>query len=355
MKQLLFIIFLFCWLITKSQDSTYTKNWDNGEKRFEHFFSNGNKVGIWNNWNDKGELIEKSIYRNDTLTSRTSSEYYSHTKNLLFEIKEYNSQKILTEQRTYQSNDSESYVISSFHDNGKLKSKGRIIKKEKNGKWSYYNENGELKEIVKHKPEKEITEAQKSKQIAKTNKNYKKGHYVTSTGEKVFGYFDRTGYNKLLYKSKPENRSKGKLLDLNGITKITMETKEFTVIDSINLKLCSPFYQVRSNLILENRVQGEINVFSYSFACNSGGGMMMGANGMMTPNSTGVSTDREVFIIRKTGTKKYIEVKKRRKLFRELMKELMKDKPKTMIEINVEEIDHKNLIHIIRKYNSSKN
>ncbi|MDB4534181.1 hypothetical protein N9242_04850 [Vicingaceae bacterium] len=350
-RQFLFLIFFTSYLLTSAQDSTYTKKWDDDTKKFEQIFKNGNKDGIWREWNNQKELVKEIIYENDSIVSTTEIEYYSHTKGLIYESIKYNSDEIIIEKRVYQSNDSKSYALSSFYKNGKLKSKGRITLDNKIGNWSYYNDKGELIEIKKHISQKVKTPKQKSRQITKTNKNYKKGHYVTSTDKKVFGYFDKNGHSKLLFKTKPED--KGKLLILSDINKITIGSENFTVIDSIILKLCGPFNQIRPNIIAKNRVQGDINLYSISFVCNSGGGMMIGTNGMMSPTQTGVSIDREVFIVRKLGTKEYIKVKKRRKLFRELIKELMKDKPKAMAEINVEKIDYKNLIHILQKYNSS--
>ncbi len=349
MKIITFIVFLTFSIFTKAQDSTYNKNWDNGEKRLEHFFTTENKTGTWSQWNENGELIQSSFFKNDSLQWRTENEYYAHTKNLLYEVKEYNSQKTLIEQKTYQSNDSKSYIQASFYENGKLKSKGRITSTNKIGKWFYYEENGALKKTLKHKPLKGKTEGQKSKQTAKTKKNYKKGHYLTSGNKRIVGYFYRIGYNKLKFKASPEE--KGEILNLGGILKITIETENLTIIESIELKLCSPFHQIRYNILVKNKLKGDLNLYSYQYVCNSGSAPMMGGNGTMyaTP---GVSINREVFMIRKIDTKEYIEVKKRKKPFRLLIKSLMKDKPEIMNELNFEEIKFKDLIPILEKYNA---
>ncbi|MBL4669536.1 MAG: hypothetical protein JKY30_09780, partial [Flavobacteriales bacterium] len=95
------------------------------------------------------------------------------------------------------------------------------------------------------------------------------------------------------------------------------------------------------------RMEGNINLYSYNFICSSPGHSDFGATGMSSSD-----TPTEVFILKKKNSEEFIEVRKRKKIFRSLILELIKDKPEILKEINIDESTIKDLIPIIQKYNS---
>ena len=217
----------------------------------------------------------------------------------------------------------------------------------KNGKWLYYKENGEIKEITKHKPEKEITEAQKSRQIAITKKKYKKGYYIDSNNNTFHGYFFINEHNQVKFKSSSDK--KGKPFYLKDIETITIATKRYYIIKKVNVKACS-LNQKKENLLVSIRLEGDIILYSYNFICYSGSSTNFGPDGHNPIGGTAVSM--EVFIVQKKNSMEFIEVRKRKKLFRELMFEITKDKPEILKEIDLENATYNDLIPIIQKYNS---
>ena len=216
MKKLILILsFLFVKSIY-AQDSTYTRLWDNGEKKIEGIYKNGEKEGEWNKWNEKGELTEQSIYLRGILSTKTVNEYYLHTKNLLFEKKIVNSNNILVEHRWYFPQNNETYKIECYYDNGILKSSGKMVQGEKEGKWIAYNLDGNIL----------IEQQFSSSQI--------KGPY------KIFNYFDNGNVESF-----------GKMLNGKQEGKWTFYDEKGNVLSSNNFKeginVNNPNYQIIKN------------------------------------------------------------------------------------------------------------
>jgi antitoxin component YwqK of YwqJK toxin-antitoxin module len=132
------------------QDSTYTNLWENGIKKEEGIFSNKEKEGDWNKWNQKGELLEVENYISGILTSRTLNTYFQHETNLLYQQKKYDGNNTLMEHRSYNFQDNNKYYVSIYQ-NGNKVSKGKVFNNEKIGKWNHYNEDGTLSEIKNSK------------------------------------------------------------------------------------------------------------------------------------------------------------------------------------------------------------
>ena len=132
--------------IKKFNDKQYlhTKFWKNGVKREEGTVNYGDKIGEWKKWDNSDDLVETIIYEADTILTKTKHEYYTHTKGLLYNQNTYNSNNILIENKSYNFQDNNKYILTIFYENGNEKSKGKIINEKAVGDWVHYKENGTL-------------------------------------------------------------------------------------------------------------------------------------------------------------------------------------------------------------------
>ncbi len=352
-----------------AQDSTYVEQWNNNVLKIERKYQNEKKQGIWKKWNDKGELIEKAKFEQGKLTLKTTYEYYTHTKNLIYEKKIFNPDNKLIEKRLYSSQNSEAYTMKSYYNNGKIKSSGHILNKKKEGKWITYDEYGIVISKNKFKTgihvnnpnyqlikeaEKEKKRAEKVKKdsiekeilIKKTsgNSNFSKGYYTDKKGEIINCYFKDGSIESGKPTYKIDIYEKEKLLRLNDVKTLNFKEKTYTVIDIIKLKACSmigtPVYE---NKITTNIIKGSINLYSTTVRCS------------VRINNEDYGTDTsEVFIVKKGLEGEFKEMILQRNKFRDLIKILVEDDEKIIKETTFEELEYKDLISIISQYNSSR-
>lgn len=172
MKSILFSFFIsffvFTTLQVDAQDSTFTKLWDDGNLQEQGDYVNNNKDGVWKSWNEKGELIELNQFTGGKVISKTIFEYYSHTLNLLYKQNKFDSLNHLVEERNYVYKDNDVYDVV-FYDNEIKISDGKMIKGKKDGKWTYYNQDGSVKEIKKYI---DGVDAEEIRESNKINKGY---------------------------------------------------------------------------------------------------------------------------------------------------------------------------------------
>lgn len=172
MKSILFSFFIsffvFTTLQVDAQDSTFTKLWDDGNLQEQGDYVNNNKDGVWKSWNEKGELIELNQFTGGKVISKTIFEYYSHTLNLLYKQNKFDSLNHLVEERNYVYKDNDVYDVV-FYDNEIKISDGKMIKGKKDGKWTYYNQDGSVKEIKKYI---DGVDAEEIRESNKINKDY---------------------------------------------------------------------------------------------------------------------------------------------------------------------------------------
>lgn len=172
MKSILFSFFIsffvFITFQAAAQDSTFTKLWNDGTLQEQGNYVNNNKDGAWKSWNQKGELTELNHYSAGTLKSRVTFEYYSHTLNLLYKQNKYDSLNHLVEERNYVYKDNDVYDVV-FYDKEIKISDGKMIKGKKDGKWTYYNQDGGVKEVKKYIEGVDTEEIRESNKI---NKDY---------------------------------------------------------------------------------------------------------------------------------------------------------------------------------------
>ncbi|MBQ21120.1 MAG: hypothetical protein CMD31_10220 [Flavobacteriales bacterium] len=172
MKSILFSFFIsffvFTTLQVDAQDSTFTKLWDNGKLKEEGNYVNESKDGIWKRWNQKGELTELNHYSAGALKSKVTFEYYLHTPSLLYKQNKYDSLNHLVEERNYIYKDNDVYDVVFYNNEIKI-SDGKMIKGKKDGKWTYYNQDGSVKEVKKYIEGVDTEEIRESNKI---NKDY---------------------------------------------------------------------------------------------------------------------------------------------------------------------------------------
>lgn len=168
MKSLILFLILFISLQVDAQDSTFTKLWDGGKLKEEGNYVNESKDGIWKSWNQKGELTELNHYSAGALKSKVTFEYYSHIPNLLYKQNKYDSLNHLVEERNYIYKDNDVYDVV-FYNNEIKTSEGKMIKGKKDGKWTYYNQDGSIREVKKYIEGVDTEEIRESNKI---NKDY---------------------------------------------------------------------------------------------------------------------------------------------------------------------------------------
>lgn len=396
-----------------AQDSTLTRLWDNGEKKIEGKYKNGGKEGEWNKWNKKGELTEKSIFQQGNLTTKTVNEYYTHTKNLLYEKKIFNSNAILIEKRLYSSQNNESYKIESYYNNGKIKSSGKILNGKKEGKWTAYNKDGNIlveqrlsssqnKEpykiinyydngnkkssgkILNGKKEGKWTFYNENGDVLSNNK-FKEGINVNNPNIQIIKIqekekkerikaeksikktYNNNNYSKGYYINKKGTKvdcyfKEGSLKSSKLIYKIDLNQKEklLQLNDIIKFKFKEKTHTVidviklkACNLIgrpiYENKITTDIIEGRINLYSTS-------VQCLIPMNDEGYSTKTtEIFIVKKGLYGEFQEMILKHNEFRELIKKLVKDDDKIVKEINFEEITYNDLPSIIKKYNSNKN
>jgi len=131
-----------------------TKLWKDGGKKEEGIVYFDEKVGEWNKWNSSNDLVETINYKADTILTKTKNEYYTHTKGLLYQQNTYSSKKILLEKKSYDFQENNKYILTTYYESGNKKSQGKVVSDEQVGKWNYFNEDGsivqeELAETIK--------------------------------------------------------------------------------------------------------------------------------------------------------------------------------------------------------------
>jgi len=348
------IILIFLLGITTTfyaQKPMYIKHWSNGLKGIEGGYdTEGKKDGLWQKWNNKGELTGVIIYKGGSVDSKTTHDYYTDTDSLLYESKYYNSKKNLIEHRVYTKKNNETYRITHFHENGKKKSVGNILNGKKDGKWKFYNEKGSFIESVYFKeknPEENFIKSE-----IKANYNPEKdrsiaGYYINKKGDKITGFFQEGSFlsPKLKFKIAP-NRKPYKL-DYSNILSYKYDTNSYVVIANIKIRRCNLLGLYDKNKPAKILIEGKINLYSTYVNCNSGG--YMGPNGVMM---AGVSYSEEVFIIKKGRNGEFKEVREGNRKFRELIRELMQDNRTVMSEIDFKTFNSTYLIPTIKRYNS---
>lgn len=169
MKSIIFLFLLFISLQVDAQDSTFTKLWDDGKLKEEGNYVNENKDGIWKSWNEKGELIELTQFAGGKVISKTIFEYYSHTPNLLYKQNKYDSLNHLVEERNYTYKDNDIYDVIFYNSDETKLSSGKMIKGKKDGKWTYYEQDGSIREVKKYI---EGVDAEDIRESNKINKDY---------------------------------------------------------------------------------------------------------------------------------------------------------------------------------------
>ncbi len=167
-KSIFSFLLLFITLQVDAQDSTYTRLWEDSALQEQGNYVNNNKDGAWKSWNQKGELTELNHYSVGTLKSKVTFEYYSHTPNLLYKQNKYDSLNDLVEERNYAYKDNDVYDVVFYNNEIKI-SDGKMIKGKKDGKWTYYNQDGSVKEVKKYIEGVDTEEIRESNKI---NKDY---------------------------------------------------------------------------------------------------------------------------------------------------------------------------------------
>jgi len=167
-KSIFSFLLLFITLQVDAQDSTYTRLWEDSALQEQGNYVNNNKDGAWKSWNQKGELTELNHYSVGTLKSKVTFEYYSHTPNLLYKQNKYDSLNDLVEERNYAYKDNDVYDVVFYNNEIKI-SDGKMIKGKKDGKWTYYNQDGSVKEIKKYI---DGVDAEEIRESNKINKDY---------------------------------------------------------------------------------------------------------------------------------------------------------------------------------------
>lgn len=167
-KSIFSFLLLFITLQVDAQDSTYTRLWEDSALQEQGNYVNNNKDGAWKSWNQKGELTELNHYSVGTLKSKVTFEYYSHAPNLLYKQNKYDSLNDLVEERNYAYKDNDVYDVVFYNNEIKI-SDGKMIKGKKDGKWTYYNQDGSVKEVKKYIEGVDTEEIRESNKI---NKDY---------------------------------------------------------------------------------------------------------------------------------------------------------------------------------------
>lgn len=137
---IVFSFLLFGNNLLFSQEYKSTIVWDNGEKKEEGILKDGKQKGVWIYWNEAGKIIEKRQYVKGILIAN-EKRFYDTGK--LLEIKKFNSDKILIEQKIFEGSDTTKYFQHLYFDSGKEKSKGSMIDNMLAGVWEFFNERGE--------------------------------------------------------------------------------------------------------------------------------------------------------------------------------------------------------------------
>jgi hypothetical protein len=247
-----------------AQDSTYTKLWENGTKKEEGKFHNSKKNGVWNSWNQKGELTETSEYLSGEILTKESNEYYEHTKNLLFNKLILDSSDNLLEKREYKYQDNNTYYVIFFNEKGIEKSSGKISSNLKEGKWNFYDENGTLKETRKFKNDIDIELEEKRLKEIEKKKRQKSFTTILPTKDNIIIKIYRpkrlagfaVSYNLLINDSNIVNVANGTYYEFEikkeSILKITAKTEVEKTIN-LDIKLGRTYF-----LKCEIRVGGAI-------------------------------------------------------------------------------------------------
>jgi len=247
-----------------AQDSTYTKLWENGTKKEEGKFHNSKKNGVWNSWNQKGELTETSEYLSGEILTKESNEYYEHTKNLLFNKLILDSSDNLLEKREYKYQDNNTYYVIFFNEKGIEKSSGKISSNLKEGKWNFYDENGNLKETRKFKNDIDIELKEKRLKEIEKKKRQKSFTTILPTKDNIIIKIYRpkrlagfaVSYNLLINDSNIVNVANGTYYEFEikkeSILKITAKTEVAKTIN-LDVKLGRTYF-----LKCEIRVGGAI-------------------------------------------------------------------------------------------------
>jgi len=350
MSKIILILLLGLTTTLYAQKPIYNKYWANGVKGIEGGYDKEEKKdGLWQEWNNKGEITSIIIYKSGSISSKTTHDYYSHTDSLLYESKYYNSSKNLIEHRTYTSQNNNIYRTINYYYNGKKKSSGKILNGKKDGKWKFYNEKGSFIESIYFKEKTSKDNFIKSE--TKANYNPKKdksiaGYFIDKEGNKITGFFQEGTFLSPKLKFKIASDRKAYKLDYSNISSYKYDTNSFVVISNIRIRKCNPLGLNDKNRPAKVLIEGEINLYSIYVVCQTGGYQV--PNGGFIP---GTSYSEEVFIVKKGEKGIYTVVRNRNKKFRELIRELMQDNPTVMSEIDFNQINSTYLIPTIKRYN----
>ena len=161
MKFTFLLISMCLSMLSMAQDSSYVEYWKKDVKKLQGEFLNDKKEGEWERWNKKSNLIEKGTYQKG----------------------------ILIQKNIYNPKDDEEFTETNYYENGVIKSVGQIILESKEGAWTYYHEDGTVKNVIKYKGG--LTkEEYKAKKLRSNNKDfntngYSRGNYLDEDGNKI--------------------------------------------------------------------------------------------------------------------------------------------------------------------------
>lgn len=294
-------------------------------KKSEGLFVGGKKEGVWNKWNEKGQLFETETFKTGSL--------------------------ILL--RQYEPKDNEIYHETNFYDSGIKKSEGKIVLENKDGDWNYYNTDGSLIEVKNYKNGLDGDELKKLKEKKNNNNDfdtdgYLSGEYIDLNGVKARGYLKIDHFGSLRFKRKLDEKSQK--LKLSELTSYYFGAQQFVKIKSVKIKACTPIGQAEYNdLMVKLVLSGKINLYSTTIQCN----------GMSSSGSVSSFKSNEIYIIQKGNDTETNQIRLGNKINRETFLKLFEDnieiQSELAEEVNKVEVSYSTIISIINKYNTRQN
>lgn len=316
------------------QDSAYIAYWNASVKKTEGVFRDAKKQGTWSSWNKKGAILSREVYDNG----------------------------ILIKQKEYNPKDEEIYLETTFYRNGVIKSNGNIILGDKDGKWTFYKNDGNIdmaKTYVNGREESEVKELEsrikvankENKKLEKLKKGYEKGSYVDENGMQVNGYFKLMDYNRLSIKH--SLKEKANRVIVSGINNLQFGGSKYVVLDSLHMIICSPLgRRTHNNVVARHLINGRISLYIVEINCSSvpGGGYGGGYGGVGNP--IGISGGVEMLVIQKGMKSKPEHINLSNKKGREYFKLLVNDNKEFIAEIEEVKLKFADLRTLIPNYNS---
>ena len=150
----------------KLREGPFISYHDNGRIHKSGSYNNGLKVGDWKEYDKYGKLLKILTYNKGKIDKKSRPD----------RIKEF----------------------ATFHDNGRLKEKGKTKNGKRDGEWNIYDKNGDITSIIVYDYGKEISRniPQKVKELIEYHSNGRiktKGNTLDGKKDGVFTYYNPRG------------------------------------------------------------------------------------------------------------------------------------------------------------------